>query len=238
MRNNPLDELFREFMMGHGPEPEYHRATLSSTEIDGERIVRDGIEPGHEYIVDMATKADAVRVNKETRSAQLMEAVETVHPDDGYREIFPLQLLTVGEEVRQIRCVICGDTVFMSLQQAFDASHRRVPLPGSKDGDSVCDSCWPVVEPISGHGVLMQIQASYNEHMEKCGACQNYPSVPCLQMQEILLPGDNVVTAGGVPLGVVLKKVAGIRSDHALQRSLRQLRQMQGVRRPTGRSIF
>lgn len=236
MSKSSIEDLLAELFEGKKKEPQWHRATLATTHMNGERIIKEGVEVGTPYFVDLSTKADAIAINKDRRTSKVVEAAEAVHADDtSHCQIYPLELLTIGAPVVQLDCASCGIKFFVDIGRDHELlAERQLPLPGKEEKDATCDGCWEILRPLMGNRELQSIVKWHADHMKQCRACQRM--IPCLEAVNVMGPGDEIVLEDGTPLKDVLSKLEE-RREPFIRRKLhrlmaRDLHRMLGGRGP------
>lgn len=184
-----LEQIFNAEQSTPPPDIDWHRATVSSLELDGlGKIFTDDVKLGDTVYVGMGCQHEQVGLNPVTRQAKMLT---TRHAWTGKSfEDLPVDLVTVHEKAVYFECAVCDRPTFVTEEER-KAMQDRPEFPGPRKSEDTCQDCWSAVEPLAGNETMIEIAKQFREHFHRCRPCQLLP-VPCREGKRLLDLVDTV----------------------------------------------
>lgn len=180
---HPILGLLEELMSGK-PKEDWRNAKLIKTELAGERVIKDGIEIGRDYFVNMADIKDAEHSSLATgRKFGTIKTVAVYVQERERTEQMPLELLSIGSPVNKYECGICDWTFFDWRDEATLKEDRAGLGPNGEELGVTCSKCYEIIKPMAQSRDVHRIARQHREHLKECAYCQL--DIPCVDAKTI-----------------------------------------------------
>lgn len=211
-----LLDLLNEILSGDTME-EWHNAVLVKTDLAGERVVRDGIEPGRRYFVNTQDiRDDDLKGLLNGRRFGTRKTIGVYVQERERVERAPLELIDIGSPVNKYECELCGWIFFDWRDEATLKADRGGINPHGEKLGVTCSKCYEIVKPLAQNADVNRIATSHRIHVAVCDYCQW--DIPCVHAKDIRDQMDQVHLGDGYTGAQVMRRLIAERVGPAMYR--------------------